>query len=83
MKLWYNNSNSNKNRNLRKWDVYDDIEIEEPNHKLDYKYLKTLTKDEVENLVHRLKNNANNESIKEYVIQLVYGVNEFDDFEIN
>ena len=60
--------------------VYDDIEIEDPNHKPDYKYLRTLTKDDVDNLAYRLKNDANNESIKEYVIQLVYGVNEFDDF---
>ena len=45
--------------------VYDDIEIEAPNHKPDYKYL---------------KNNDNGESIKEYVIQLVYGVKEFDNF---
>ena len=60
--------------------VYDDIEIEYPNHKPDYKYLRTLTKDDVDNLAYRLKNDANNESIKEYVIQLVYGVNEFDDF---
>ena len=60
--------------------VYDDIELEDPNHKPDYKYLRTLTKDDVDNLAYRLKNDANNESIKEYVIQLVYGVNEFDDF---
>ena len=60
--------------------VYDDTEIEDPNHNSDYKYLKTLTKNDIENLEYRLKNDANSESIKKYVIQLVYGVNEFDDF---
>ena len=60
--------------------VYDDTEIEDPNHKPNYKYLKTLTKEDVDNLTYRLKIDANSESIKEYVIQLVYGVNEFNDF---
>ena len=60
--------------------VYGDTEIEDPNHKPNYEYKKTLTKEDVDNLAYRLKNDANSESIKEYVIQLVYGVNEFDDF---
>ena len=31
-------------------------------------------------LINKLKNDSNSESIEDYVIQLVYGVNEFDDF---
>lgn len=61
-------------------DVYDDLEIENPNHKPDYKYLKTLTKNEMNNLTYRLENESNSEEIKNYIIELVYGVNEFDDF---
>lgn len=61
-------------------DVYDNIEIEDPNHKHDYKYLKTLTKEDIDNLKNKLKSNTDSETIKEYVIQLVYGVNEFDNF---
>ena len=61
-------------------DVYDDIEIEDPNHKPDYKYIKTLTKEDIDNWENKLKSDADSESIKEYVIQLVYGVNEFDNF---
>lgn len=71
---------SRRIKNYENGAVYDDIEIEAPNHKPDYKYLKTLTKDDVNNLVNILKNNDNGESIKEYVIQLVYGVKEFDNF---
>ena len=61
-------------------DVYDDLEIENPNHTPNYKYLKTLTKDEIDNLVNRLKNEHNSKSIEDYVIELVYGVKEFDNF---
>lgn len=61
-------------------DVYDDIEIEETNHKPNYEYLKTLSKEDIDNLINKLKNDSNSESIEYYVIQLVYGVNEFDNF---
>ena len=61
-------------------DVYDDVEIEEPNHKPNYEYLKTLPKEDIDDLINKLKNDSNSESIEDYVIQLVYGVNEFDDF---
>ncbi len=61
--------------------VYEDTEIEEPNHKPDYKYLKTLSKDNLKELNSMLENNDNSETIKEYVTQLVYGVRNFNDLE--
>ena len=61
-------------------DVYEYLEIENPNHKPEYKYLKTLTKNEMNNLKYRLEDKSNSEEIKNYIIKLVYGVNEFDDF---
>lgn len=61
-------------------DVYDDFEIENPNHTPNYKYLKTLTKTEINNLVNRVKNESNSKSVEDYVIELVYGVREFDNF---
>ena len=45
-----------------------------------YEYLKTLPKEDIDDLINKLKNDSNSESIEDYVIQLVYGVNEFDDF---
>ena len=55
----------------RNGEVYDDLELENPNHVENYQLVKILTKDELKNL----KNNLNSD----YVIQLVYGVKEFDD----
>ena len=61
-------------------DIYDDLEIENPNHKPDYKYLKTLTKNEINDLKYKIENEPNSEAIKDYIIELVYGVKEFDNF---
>lgn len=61
-------------------DVYDNLEIENPNHNSDYEYLKTLTKDEINDLENKLKDESNSELMQDYVMQLVYGVTEFDDY---
>ena len=61
-------------------DVYDYLEIENTNHKPDYKYLKTLTKNEMDNLTYKLKNNSNNQELDNYVKELVYGNTDFDNF---
>lgn len=58
--------------------VYDDLELENPNHNENYKYLKTLSEEELNNLSDKIKNTDNVESLKEYVIELIYGVKEFD-----
>ena len=63
----------------RNGDVYDDLEIEEPNHKSNYKFVKTLSSEEIEVILNLLENDSNNE-INDYVIKLVYGVEEFDNF---
>lgn len=61
-------------------DVFDDLEIENPKHKPDYKYVKTLTADEIADLMYLLDNKTDDEVIKRHIIELVYGVSEFDDF---
>lgn len=60
--------------------VYDDLEIESPNHKPNYKYKKILTEEEIIELKDMINKLSNDKSIKEYVIKIVYGVEEFDDF---
>lgn len=64
----------------RNGDVYDDLEIEDPNHKPNYKFVKTLSSEELEVIVNLLENDSNNKEINDYVIKLVYGVEEFDNF---
>lgn len=54
-------------------DVFEDIEIEEPNHKPEYKYLKTLNIEEMKNLEDILENDGDSENIKNSVLKLVYG----------
>lgn len=61
-------------------DVYDDFEIENPNYEPSFKYLKTLSKDELNNLKSKINNESDNEIIKDYIIKLVYGVKKFDNF---
>ena len=61
-------------------DVYDDLEVENPNHEPNYDYLKTLNKDELNDLKSKINSESNNEILQEYIIQLVYGVREFDNF---
>ena len=58
--------------------VYDDLEIEEPNHKVKFKYLKKLSKDELTSLEDKIKSTSNKNELDDYVIELVYGVKEFD-----
>ena len=60
-------------------DVYDDVEIEDPRHKENYEFLKKLSKDELNSLKDKLKSLSRSE-VKEYVIEMVYGVKEFDNF---
>ena len=57
----------------RNGDVYDDLEIEEPNHKPKYKYLKTLNTEEMKDLEDILENESDSENIKKAVMKLVYG----------
>lgn len=59
-------------------DVYDDLEIEDPNHEPSFKYLKTLSKKELNNLKSKINNESDNEIIEDYIIQLIYGVKKFD-----
>ena len=78
--IYYFGFGSRRVRIYTNGDVYDDLEIENPNHELSYRYLKTLDKDELNNLKSKINSESDNEIIKDYIIQLVYGVKKFDDF---
>ena len=58
-------------------EVYDDTEVEEPNHKENFTYLKTLTAEQTQALQDKKASGASEEELSDYVIQLVYGVKEF------
>lgn len=61
-------------------DVFDDLEIEDPNHKVDYKYVKTLSQEQLNSLKSKLQSTSNKSELDEFVIELVYGVKQFDNF---
>lgn len=63
-------------------DVYDDLEIEDPNpnHIPNYKFVKTLTREQVNRLKEKIENNVDYSELDEFVIKEVYGVEKFDDF---
>ncbi len=58
-------------------EVYDDLEIEEPEHKPDYKYVKTLTTEQIDQLKDKKAQNLSEKELSDFVIELVYGVHEF------
>ena len=78
--IYYFGFGSRRVRIYTNGDVYDDLEIENPNHELSYRYLKTLDKDELNNLKSKINSESSNKMIEDYIIQLVYGVRQFDDF---
>ena len=59
-------------------DVFDDLEIEDPNHKVDYKFVKTLSQEQLNSLKSKLQITSNKSELDEFVIELVYGVKQFD-----
>jgi len=77
---YYFGFGSRRTRIYTNGDVYDDLEIENPNHKPNYKYLKTLTENEMNDLTYRLENEPDSEAIEDYIIELVYDVKEFDNY---
>ena len=58
-------------------DVFDDLETENPNHKVNYKFVKTLQE---ESLKSKLQSTSNKNELDKFVIELVYGVKQFDNF---
>lgn len=62
-------------------DVFDDLEIEDPNHKVDYKFVKTLSQEQLNSLKSKLQSTSNKSELDEFVIELVYGVKQFDNFD--
>jgi hypothetical protein len=58
-------------------DVFDDLEIEDPNHKENFKFFKKLSVDELNSLNSKLQNVSDSNELHQFVIELVYGVKEF------
>ena len=59
-------------------EVYDDLEIEEPNHEVNYGYVKTLSAEQIRELNNKKANGASDKELSDYVIKTVYGVEKFD-----
>ena len=60
-------------------DVFEDYEMEEPNHKENYKYKKTLSQNELSKLKEQLTSiNGidSNQEMQKYVNKLIYGCEE-------
>ena len=64
-------------------DVYDDLEIEEPNHKVNYKKIKTLNSTQIEELKFKIENEIDREKLENYVKLLVYGKTSIDPMSLN
>lgn len=58
-------------------EVYDDLEIEDPMHEPNFKYLKTLDEPKLKELKEYIANDT--EDIGTYVMRLVYCTDEFGD----
>lgn len=58
-------------------DVYDDVEIESPNHEIDYKFVKTLSKEQLNKFKKKMDNNSSKDELDNYIIEEVYGVKKF------
>ena len=61
-------------------DVFEDLEIQDPNHEVNYKFVKTLNEEQLESLKSKLESTSNKNELDEFVIELVYGVKQFDNF---
>ena len=78
--IYYFESGSRRVKINENGDVFDDIEVEEPNHIVNYKFLKTLSEEQLNSLKSKLQSTSNKGELDEFVIELVYGVKQFDKF---
>lgn len=75
--VYYFDLGSRKVKIYDNGDVYEDLEIEDPDHKEDYQFVKTLSKEQLDNINKKLNDNSSSEIIDSYIIKEVYGVNKF------
>lgn len=54
-------------------EVYEDVEMEEPDHKIEYKYLKTLSEQELADLKAKIAENGDENKLTNYALDLIYG----------
>ena len=59
-------------------DVYDDLEVEEPNHKENYNFVTKLSNKQLKELNKKIDKKLSNKEISSYLIKEVYGVTKFD-----
>ena len=57
-------------------EVYEDVEIEEPNHKPDFKKIKELNSEEIEELKSKLE--QSDEELQPYLMNLIYGDSNYE-----
>ena len=77
--IYYFGMGSRKVKIYENGEVYDDLEIEDPNHQINYQWVKTLSEEQLNMLKTKIQNAASENEIDALVIELVYGVKEFDD----
>lgn len=58
--------------------VETDKEVEEPNHKTDFKKIKELTTEEINQLKVKLEENLSETDFKEYINELIHGDKNYD-----
>lgn len=58
-------------------DVFQDLEVEDPNHKENYKKIRTLSKNKIKEIKNKLKNKDKNE-LDNYIKKVIYGSTELD-----
>lgn len=75
---FYFDFGSKKIRIYDNGNVYEDMEIENPNHQENYEFIKTIDEESLLNLKNKIKNNSSKTELEELVKQLVYGTTNLD-----
>ena len=70
---YYFNFGSRKIKIYDNGKIYEDLEIEQVNHKTNYKLIKTLNKEELDDLKNKLNNSNDEIELENYIKQLIYG----------
>lgn len=79
---FYFDMGSHKIKIYSNGDVYDDLEIENQNHKPNYKKIKTLTNDEMMELKSKIKNNSDS-NLDDYIKKIIYGGTNINPYKTN
>ena len=58
-------------------DVYDDLEVEDPNHEEKYTFVVKLSKEDLKFIKERINDESKKDEIDKFIIKTVYGVARF------